>query len=255
MNTGQVNLEGENMLLRVAIVDDLAMDAQALQADLEAIARDHFQLVCECFPSGEAFLARFSRDVFDLILMDIRMDGISGIDAAQAARRTDPRCLIAFLTTSPDFAWQSFPVHPFDYLLKPVHSPRLQVLISEALRALDMQEPEIEVRGPRQTLRLPLSSIQYAVAQNHVVIIATTEGEYRSISTFSELQGALLQDARFLLCNRGVIINMDAVHQFDDDCIRMTDGTQFSVRQKSKSQLFNAFTQYQFRSMKKGEER
>lgn len=243
------------MLLRVAIVDDLAMDAQGLQTDLEEIAKDHFQLACECFSSGESFLARFSRGAFDLIFMDIRMDGISGIDAARAAREADPRCLIVFLTTSPDYAFQSFPMHPFDYLLKPVTPPGIQKLISEALRVLDTPEPEIEVRLPRRTLRLPLSSIRYAVAQNHVTLLVTSEGEYRSLSTFGEMQSVLLQDARFLLCNRGVIINMDAVHQFEDDCIRMTDGTQFSVRQKSKSQLFSAFTQYQFCSMKKGEMR
>lgn len=243
------------MLLRVAIVDDLAMDAQGLRADLAAIAQDRFQLTCACFPSGEAFLAGFSRGAFDLIFMDIRMDGMSGIDAARAAREADPRCLIVFLTTSPDFAWQSFPLHPFDYLLKPVARPRTQAVIEEVLRALDTQEPEIILRVPRQMLRLPLSSIRYAVAQNHVTVIATAEGEYRSLSTFGELQSTLLQDARFLLCNRGVIINMDAVHQFGDDCIRMTDGTQFAVRQKSKGQLFSAFTQYQFRSMKKGETR
>ena len=243
------------MLLRVAIVDDLEMDARGIRADLETIAQGHFELTCESFPSGEAFLSRFSRDAFDLVFMDIFMGGISGIDAAQAAREADPRCLIVFLTTSPDFALQSFPLHPFDYLLKPVALPRLQKLVQDSLLSLGTPEPEIEVRVPRQVLRLPLSSILYAVARNHVTVIVTTEGEYKSLSTFGELQSALLRDARFLLCNRGVIINMDAVHQFDDGRILMTDGAQFAVRQKSKGQLFNTFTQYQFSSMRKGDAR
>lgn len=243
------------MLLRVAIVDDLAADARRLQTDLEEIARNRFQLACECFPSGDSFLAHFSRGDFDLIFMDIRMDGMNGIDAARAAREMDPRCLIAFLTTSADYAWQSFPVHPFDYLLKPYSLSRLEGVLLESLRMLDPREPEVEVRVARQTLCLPVSRIQYAVAQNHFVNIATAKGEYRSICTFGELQSDLMRDARFLLCNRGVIINMEAVHQFTDDCIRMVDGAQFSVRQKSKTQLFNAFTQFQFRNMKKGETR
>ncbi len=243
------------MRLRVAIVDDLAIDREGLQRDLEAIAQGRYQLECERFSSGDSLLARFSRDAFDLIFMDIRMEGTSGIEAAHAVRRLDPRCLIVFLTTSADFAWQSFPVHPFDYLLKPCAADRLEGVLTEALRALNTQEPEIELRVARRTMRLPLAKIHYAVAQNHAVAIATSEGEHRCTTTFSDLQRILLQDARFLLCNRGVIINMDAVHQFDDDCIRMVNGVQFSVRQKSRNQLFNAFTQYQFRHMKKGEPR
>lgn len=240
------------MRLRVAIVDDLAMDRERLKEDLTQLVQEHCTLSCECFPSGDAFLTRFSRGDFDLIFMDVRMDGISGIDAARAVRQADPHCLIVFLTMSAGFAWQSFPIHPFDYLLKPYEPARLSNLLSEALRALDTQEPEIEVRVARRTLHLPLSKIYYAVAQNHFVMLMTAEGEYRSISTFGELQGTLLQFPQFLLCNRGVVINMEAVHQFNDDCIRMVDGAQFAVRQKSKTQLFNTFTQFQFRHMKKG---
>lgn len=238
------------MHLRVALVDDLEQDMERLRQDLILLACGRFELTCECFGSGEALLSRFARGAFDLIFMDIRMDGLNGIETAKAVRQQDARCLIVFLTTSQDFAWQSFPIHPFDYLLKPYAPSRLEGVLAEALRALDAPEPEIEVRIARRTLSLPLRQIHYAVAQNHFVSVATPEGEYRSLSTFGELQNALLQDERFLLCNRGVIINMDAVLSFTDDCIRMRDGAQFSVRQKSKHQLFNAFTQYQFRHMK-----
>ncbi len=238
------------MHLHIALVDDLEQDMNRLEQDLALLARGRFELTCERFGSGEALLSRFARGAFDLIFMDIRMDGMNGIEAAKAVRQADARCLIVFLTTSQDFAWQSFPVHPFDYLLKPYTPSRLEGVLKDALRALDTPEPEIEVRVSRRTLSLPLGRIYYAVAQNHFVSIATSEGEYRSLSTFGELQNALAQDARFLLCNRGVIINMDAVLSFTDGCIRMQDGAQFAVRQKSKHQLFNAFTQYQFRHMK-----
>lgn len=239
------------MQLRVAIVDDLPMDAERLEKELSELAKGRFQLVCQRFSSGEDFTARFSSGAYDLIFMDIRMDGMNGIEAATFVRRSDPRCLIVFLTTSEDYAWQAFPVHAFDYLLKPCEPARLEGVLSEALRLMDTQETEIEVRVARKTLRLPLNRIFYAEARNHFVIIATVEGEYRSNATFREVQRTLLQDARFLLCNRGVIINMETVLQFNDDCIIMANGERFSVRQKSKTQLFNTFTQYQFRHMKK----
>ena len=100
-------------------------------------------------------------------------------------------------------------------------------------------------------LHLPLRSIMYAVAENHYVSIMTDTGEQRTSGTFSELIRQLSDDARFLQCNRGVLVNMDAVLKFDSDRILMRDGTHFPVRQRDKSALFNRFTQYQFRHMRK----
>ncbi len=239
------------MQLRVAAVDDLPQDVRQLHADLTTLAKGRFQLDFHGFSSGGALLEGFVPGRFDLIFMDICMEGISGIDAAREVRRLDPHCLLVFLTTSPDFTWQSFSLHPFDYLLKPCQLQRLEGVINEALRALDTAEPEIELRLAHHTMRLPLRSIYYAVAQNHSVAVMTPGGVVRSISIFRDLQARLLQDDRFLLCNRGLIVNMEAVLQFDVGCIRMLDGTQFAVRQKSKNQLFNTFTQYQFSHMKK----
>ena len=55
----------------------------------------------------------------------------------------------------------------------------------------------------------------------------------------------------FLVCNRGVILNMDKVLRFDGDSIEMLDGAHLPVRQKDKSSLFAQFTQYQFRHMRR----
>ena len=55
----------------------------------------------------------------------------------------------------------------------------------------------------------------------------------------------------FLVCNRGVIINMSKVLRFEGDCIEMLDGTHLPVRQKDKNSLLAQFTQYQFRGMQR----
>lgn len=47
------------------------------------------------------------------------MEGTNGIETARILRRTDPDLLLVFVTSSPEYVWDAFPVHPFDYLLKP----------------------------------------------------------------------------------------------------------------------------------------
>lgn len=179
------------------------------------------------------------------------MEGTNGIETARILRRTDPDLLLVFVTSSPEYVWDAFPVHPFDYLLKPYREEKLFQLADELRRVLFRAEPELEVRIARQQVHLPLRKIQYAMAQNHYVRIVSDDGECRAVSTFSQVEQLLRAQENFIVCNRGVILNMDKVLRLDSDCFEMLDGTCLPVRQKDKNTLFAQFTQYQFRHMRR----
>ena len=127
----------------------------------------------------------------------------------------------------------------------------MRTLLDDLLLALAHPEPELELRVARQLILVPFGKIHYALAQNHYVSVRTDEGEYRATATFAQIQEALCAEPRFLPCNRGVIVNMDKVLRFEGDAIQMLSGAAFPVRQKDKGRLFAAFTQYQFRHMRR----
>lgn len=79
----------------------------------------------------------------------------------------------------------------------------------------------------------------------------TASGECRATANFAQVQEQLQTQPEFLVCNRGVIINMSKVLRFEGDCIEMLDGTHLPVRQKDKNRLLAQFTQYQFRGMQR----
>lgn len=170
---------------------------------------------------------------------------------AQQLRRADPEVLIVFVTSSPEYVWDAFPVHPFDYLLKPYEEEKFRKLAAELRRVLCRTEPELEVRIARQTVQLPLRKVLYAMAQNHFVRVVSEDGECRAACGFAQVEEKLRTEENFMSCNRGIVINMDKVLRFEDDCIEMLDGTRLPVRQKDKNALFAHFTQYQFRHMRR----
>lgn len=178
------------------------------------------------------------------------MEGTNGIGTAQQLRQKDPNLLIIFVTSSPEYVWDAFPVHPFDYLLKPYEEEKFHRLAGELRRVLCRQEPELNVKIARKTVQLPFSRIHYALSQNHVVQVVTDDGECRAVDNFAQVEQQLLEQENFLVCNRGVIVNMDKVLRFDDDCIEMLDGKHLPVRQKDRNELLAKFTQYQFRHMR-----
>ena len=224
------------MELRFAVVEDRLPDAQRLESLLRLAFGGGQPLVCDHYESGDAFLAAFPSKNYQVVFL---------------LRRADPDLLLVFVTSSPEYVWDAFPVHPFDYLLKPYREEKLFQLADELRRVLFRAEPELEVRIARQQVHLPLRKIQYAMAQNHYVRIVSDDGECRTVSTFSQVEQLLRAQENFIVCNRGVILNMDKVLRLDSDCFEMLDGTCLPVRQKDKNTLFAQFTQYQFRHMRR----
>ncbi len=239
------------MLLHFAIVEDAAAEAQKLAQSLRTAAAGKCELKIRSFESGDALLASRSPADYDAVFLDICMPGTDGIGTGRALRALSPRLPLIFVTSSAEYVWQALPVHPFDYLLKPYSESAIGTLLDDLLRVTQRAERELEVRLDRRTLHVPFDKIHYVLAQNHVVSVATEAGEFRAALKFSQIQETLCADPRFLACNRGVIVNMDKVLRFEEDSIEMLCGKAFPVRQRDKRRLFGAFTQYQFRHMRK----
>ncbi len=239
------------MRLRCAIIEDLRQDAQELERALLAAAANSCRLRCTLYASGSDFLREGSLLDHDVIFLDICMPGVDGIETARRIRAADPRRPIVFVTSSEEHVWDALPLHPFDYLRKPYDDARIRALLDDLLAALGRPEPELELRVARQLIQVPFHRIHYALAQNHFVSVCTDEGEHRATATFAQIQEQLCADPRFLLCNRGVVVNMDKVLRFEDGAIQMLQGASFPVRQRDKGRLFAAFTQYQFRHMRR----
>ncbi|MEG2624033.1 MAG: LytTR family DNA-binding domain-containing protein, partial [Clostridia bacterium] len=109
--------------MNVAICDDDLRDGAQLKAILAARRREWRY---ESYASGEALLDACVRGAgFDLIFLDVFMDGMSGMEAAHALRRLDSRAALVFLTNSRDFAVESYEVEALSYLVKPIDEVKL----------------------------------------------------------------------------------------------------------------------------------
>ena len=214
------------MNIRIAIVDDQAQTRELLRQDLLVRVPDGASIAC--FDGGEAFLSGFTPGDDALVFLDICMEGMNGIEVAQRVRKRSARCLIVFLTSSKEYAFDAFPIHPFDYLVKPYSAARLDHVLSGAIRLMEESEQLVEIHLPRQTIRLPHGQIVAVTSHGHALDIFTVSGAcLKSSQTFAELEAALRGDERFLPCNRGVLVNMDEALKLDGDSILLTDGLRF----------------------------
>ena len=196
--------------MRVLVVDDEVPARQRLCALLADIGKP-YRLVAEA-GNGEQALALCDSEPVDLVLMDIRMPGMDGIDAAirLAARDTPPA--VIFVT--------AFEEHAVDYLLKPIRRHRLQAALEraaaltrpqlQALHTLQRAAPEqlsVSYRGG--LLRIPLDQVIYFRADQKYVTVCHQGGEALledSLKSLEERYGA-----RFLRIHRNALVAAEAL--------------------------------------------
>ena len=245
----------------IAIVDDKRSDTEKLRRSIRTWLTENHNIPCEisCYHDGVSLLNVFEPDKFHIIFMDIIMDSLSGIDTARRLRYSDSKTLLVFTTSSDEFAFDAFPLHAFDYVIKPLTQERVGHVMSEAVKVLETSEPCFSAKVARSTYAIPFRKISAVLAHDHFVEVVIFDGVSCGNSMlcsmkFGEVADVLMRDVRFLLCTRGVIINMDCVSSLsrDKSSVIMNDGNHYPIKLRGRSAIISAFVQYQISRMKRG---
>ena len=233
--------------MNIAIVDDDPRMSSKLQADLSDLLGEDADTAC--FPSGEAFLASYKPGTFDLIILDIFMEEITGMDAARKIREQDQTVRIVFSTSSNDFASESYEVNACYYLKKPFGKDQLRAMLDR----LNLEEME-----RMRTIKLPdgsrviLRRILYADFASHRVTLHCKDGENRLLaSPFSEVEALLCAYPCFISPFKGIIVNFHEVESLSTDTIRLSDGSHIPISRRKSKEVLEAYSNFRFDSMRR----
>ena len=197
--------------LAIAICEDTSADRDRIES---AIVSSGVNCACDFFESGEAFLAQFTSGKYDLVLLDVFMDGMTGVEVARRIRTVDPVVMMAFVTTSSDFAMEGYRARVERYLLKPFQAEDVhEVIASAAQRIGSKNECSLELAGES----LPYSRIRFIEQSNHVTIVHLMGGEERRRRGRLDDVEAELPCPPFYRCHKSYLVNLDHVKNIDRD--------------------------------------
>jgi len=240
--------------MRIALVDDSAEERGALRQMLEDRLSVHMPLLSKnskdnirAFSSGEDFLDVFSAKSFDLICLDIYMKELSGIDTAKKIRESDKDVPIVFITTSNDFASESYAVHASFYLLKPYTDSDVDRMLETVLPSIAASARVLELSDGT---RIPVDSILYADSQGHYASFHLRGGrEQRIRINHADLEKMLSPFDCFCSCSRGILVNFQYVEGFTSDQIILTEGLRIPVSRRRYAATKQEFADYTFRQL------
>lgn len=229
--------------MKIAICDDDWHMQQTLRLFIDQTYQDLDMLV-DGFTSGEALLAAVQKQSqpYQLILLDIEMRGIDGIETAKRLRKLLPDCYIIFITSHDEFALTGYEVAAFRYLVKPVQPEKLTEAIS-AVRAELSDHITLHVEdGPVEAL-LRVKDIYYIEAQDKRVRVVLKDTVFSDRRGIDEIERALAGED-FFRVHRSYLINFRYVARLDKNEILLVSGEQIPLSRLRKKAFKNAFQTY-----------
>ncbi|PNV60922.1 DNA-binding response regulator [Clostridium sp. chh4-2] len=238
--------------MKIAIVDDLSMCRADIQDCVERYLREHYDgemPFVEQFASGEEFLAGFQAEFYDIIFIDQFMSGLSGMDTARRIREKDEVTALVFITTSRDYAIDSYGVRASGYLVKPYS-------YLEFAKAMDNAGLE-KIRNARficlEGKKILLREILWCSLEGHYLQIHTEKrGILRFRVAMRELSILLEPYIQFLNCYKGCIVNMERVACMGKLDFQMVNGEKVPFSKRDRKKIESLYHAYIFRRERMG---
>lgn len=198
--------------MHIAICDDEAMDRDEVLSVLQTYSlQKKTPFIYHIFDNGFSLLESIEAgSIYDIILLDIIMPNITGIETARHIRKTDSTVKIVFLTSSPEFAVDSYSVGAYYYLLKPINPKNLVEVVDKISRSSKSYEAaSILINDRKGIRRIPLSELVFCEILRRTVCYHFIDGSVsESTGTLSELENDLLPYSFVVKPHRSYLVNL-----------------------------------------------
>lgn len=230
--------------LKIAVCEDDSAEYDKLSAILE---KSVFPVETEHFSDGSGLLEAYYHGRYDLLLIDIYMNHINGVETVAKIRETDNNVPIAFITTSLDHAMDGYRYHVDRYITKPLRSGDVMEVISRAVQQRE-NAPAVNVPYGGKVHRIPLSRIRYIESQADMVYLYLTGGGIEKTTLKLKELAVSLPQPPFFVCHKSYAVNLEYVASYDKslNIFDMKEGGRVYIRRESKAEAVNIYREYMF---------
>lgn len=216
---------------------------------VEYRAAHNREIVCTAFTSPLELLAEMEKGMRpDILILDVIMPGENGISVAREIRQYDDNVKIIFLTSSAEFAVDSYTVGAYFYQMKPICAEKFWKLLDEVISACEKQRREsLILRCKNGITKMNLENLVYCEVIGHTLFFHLENGMVlESIGAMDELYDKLSAYDNFLRPHRSFLINMDYVQNISYKVVIMEDLTEIPIPHGKCSEIKNRYLEYAF---------
>ena len=233
-------------MIHIAICDDSKQERQILAA----LFKRYQELHATPLQNGFSLLDAIDQGKrFDITILDILMPGENGIEIARNIRASGTDTEIIFLTSSPEYAVDSYEVKAQNYLLKPVTEEKFFASIDSILAELDEKDTAsfIIYTTEKQYSRIRVSSLVYGeVTHRTITLHLADQTMISAVMTFTEFQDILKAYPDFIYPHRSYAVNMNYIQYVTKSDIILTDGQKIPLSRNNYTKISEQFLNFAY---------
>lgn len=236
-------------MIRVAVCDDDPQELKKTWDFCRSFARNHKEndIHIDHFSCAEELLDHIGkREMFDIMLLDIYMPGMSGIELAHHIRGIRKECRLIFLTSSREHAIEAFSLNAVHYLVKPLSSESLEEALIKAIASLEKDRNScIVLKTCEGMQKITLADIVFCETEKHIQRVHLTGNRVLPVRiSCGDLYELLCRDARFYKCGSTYIMNLGMICEVSAKQILFENGCRLPMQRRQYKELLDRFTRY-----------
>ena len=231
-------------MYHIAIVEDEKEFSEQLQEFLQRYQDEHqVHFKISVFCDGAEILENYE-PVYDLILLDIEMPKVNGMEAANRIRETDNDVTLMFITNMASYAIHGYEVGALDFVMKPITYYAFSMRMTRALKRVRQQEEQqILLTLPGGVKKLGIQQIYFVDVQNHVLTYHTEEGEFSVRGTMQSAEKTLSVAKSFVKCNHWYMVNLKYVSEVQKNTV-IVAGYELEISRRNRTAFLKALADY-----------
>ena len=234
--------------MNIAICDDDKEELIRIASIIERYKREHNGTVkYKVFNSSVELVSTMKNGNYKLYFLDIMMPVVNGLELAKEIRDFDSDASIVFLTSSPEFAVESYAVKAKDYILKPVKEDRVFAVIDEHIIDKENTKEGITIKTKKGIFRILFSKLVFIeVVNKHVYFHLSDNSVYEVLGRLSDYEMILLKRTEFMRVHRSYIVNLYQIMELNQKEITTHQGLTIPISRNLYKEVRDSYVKQMF---------
>lgn len=235
-----ISRKGWGIRVNIAICDDEELIREQMK---ELIQSQHIKCQIDDFDSGAELLAAGQ---FDIIFLDIHMDGMNGMETAKALKAREDPAVLVFITGLKEYVFDAFDVSAFHYLLKPVREEKFAAVFASAIeeaRKRNKNKTEyLLIRTRSRCTKVLQPQILYIESRGRKALVHTIREVVEMYATMIRLEELLCED--FFRCHRSYYVNLAHIRGYNSNSLTLSNGEDIYLAKEKYQEFVKTYMRF-----------
>ena len=235
-------------MLKIAVCDDSRELLEKVEKDLHEYENvRNTPATVHTYTNAVDLLDGLKKTDYDILILDIIMPGFTGMQAAHEIRKFNEEIKIIFLTSSKEFAIESYSVGAYYYLLKPVLNEKLFSVLDKVVSEIASKQESCVIYTHMGIVNIPFARIECLEVYNKHLVFHLSDGSTKETrGALTDYENVFLERKEFLKIHRSYILNMDYIHSIEAGEIATYSGKRFPVSRLLAKDIKEHYMNYMF---------